>query len=154
MGYIIYLDGTTQGNTIDSFWQYENLSYSQEYLARVRTVYEDGVSDIITNAFIFLGVNTSENVINPRQLSNYPNRFNPSTNIKYYLPETSSVDISIYNMKDGKIKNLINRIEPAWNNYTPWNGQAVNGNHCASGIFFCKLTNGTETKTNKMVLFK
>ena len=43
---------------------------------------------------------------------NYPNPFNPSTNISYRLPKKSSVNLSVYDSL-GKKSTLVNNVHPA-----------------------------------------
>jgi len=45
--------------------------------------------------------------VNDFQLSNYPNPFNPETNIVFNLPEDSEIVLNIYNIKGEKVKQFI-----------------------------------------------
>ena len=42
-------------------------------------------------------------------LSNYPNPFNPVTNVRFALPEMSNVRIATYNMLGQEIASLLNK---------------------------------------------
>ncbi|MCF7920424.1 MAG: T9SS type A sorting domain-containing protein [Candidatus Cloacimonetes bacterium] len=154
IGFNIFLDDLAQGNTTENQWHYDNLSSGHIYHAGVQAVYDFGASEIIETIFVFQGTAISENTINAQLTGNYPNPFNPSTNIEYYVPDKDAVNITIYNMKGEKVKTLVNGIKPSGSYHIIWNGEDARGNQCASGIFFCKLTNGKVTKTIKLVLLK
>ena len=153
-GYNVFLDGLAQGNTSETFWPFEDLEYDQEYNAGVQAIYENGMSDLVTAIFRYLGTDVNEDIYSAQKLSVYPNPFNPSTRIEYYLAQDEMVNISIYNVKGEKIKTLVNGLKTSGKNQVIWNGEDDNGKACASGIFLCRLIYGTESKTNKLVLLK
>ncbi|GBD88744.1 fibronectin type III domain protein [bacterium BMS3Abin03] len=66
---------------------------------------------------------------------NYPNPFNPSTKIKFSLPETSEVNIIIYNSL-GKTIDTINQNVMQPGNYE----QTWNAHNLSSGIYYLKMT--------------
>ena len=88
-------------------------------------------------------------------LSNYPNPFNPTTTISFSIQNDSKVDLSIYNIKEQKIKIL------AQNGFTKgphsiiWNGDDNFGNSVSSGIYLYKLNvNGKTEAVKKCLLLK
>jgi len=99
----------------------------------------------------------SEEIIvsNVIELSNYPNPFNPSTTIKYYLQKNSFVNLSIFNLKGQKIKELVNGIKTKGYNYTEWNGLDDLGKSVSSGVYLYKLNvNGKTEAVKKCLLLK
>jgi GLUG motif-containing protein len=85
----------------------------------------------------------------------YPNPFNPYTTIKYILTEDSLYDLTIYNMKGQKIRQLANTSGVADTPYyRTWDGKDDKGNDVTSGIYFYKLTTSYEVYTQKMILLK
>ncbi|MGE5679309.1 MAG: T9SS type A sorting domain-containing protein [Bacillota bacterium] len=71
---------------------------------------------------------------------NYPNPFNPSTNISYYLPAESQVTIRIFNMLGEEAGLINNGIMSSGNHITQWNAGSL-----ASGIYLYLLeANSTE----------
>jgi len=68
---------------------------------------------------------------------NYPNPFNPSTTIKYAIPERAKVNLSIYNLLGEKIAELVNGELEAGYHETKWNVSASGG--LPSGIYFYTL---------------
>jgi len=109
------------------------------------------MKSLLTSIFQF------ENEAQPvtQYLKNFPNPFNPSTKISFSVTDASQPTLlNIYNVKGNKVITLINAYLPVSENEIIWSGEDLNGITCASGIYFCKLTNGTESKTNKLVLLK
>ena len=94
-------------------------------------------------------------------MDNYPNPFNPSTAIKFYIPNISDVSIKIYDMLGKEIAALVNNQTGAGYHIIYWNGKNKNGTQAASGIYLYRLTavssTGSETvfvQTKKMNLLK
>jgi hypothetical protein len=85
---------------------------------------------------------------------NYPNPFNPETRISYNLPEKAEVKILVYNIKGQLVKSLRQEIEEAGEHFVTWNGVDSQNRSCASGIYFCRISAGSQAKTQKMLLLK
>ncbi len=92
-------------------------------------------------------------------LGNYPNPFNPSTEIRFQISENNdleSAEVSIYNLKGQKIKTL--PINPSTHqpiNSITWNGDDEFGNAVSSGIYLYKLNvNGRTEAMRKCLLLK
>jgi M6 family metalloprotease-like protein len=88
----------------------------------------------------------------PRTFSlaqNYPNPFNPSTTIKYELPTSSMVRLSVYDLLGREVSVLVNERRDA----------GVHEVKCdcldlASGVYFYRLQAGDFVSTQKMLLLK
>ena len=85
---------------------------------------------------------------------NFPNPFNPVTEIRYTLPRESYVNISIYNILGQKVKNLVDEYQSAGYKTVKWNGKNDQGQNVASGVYFYKIKAGDFTKVKKMVIIK
>lgn len=82
-------------------------------------------------------------------LSNYPNPFNPSTTIEFYLPRSGEVNLSIYNV-NGRLVQVIFDGELNAGNYSRiWSGA-----NATSGVYFYQLQTNDFVTTGKMVLVK
>ena len=86
--------------------------------------------------------------------SNFPNPFNPVTQISYDLAGDGHVDLSIYNIVGRKLKSLVNGYETAGRKATVWYGVDDSGNPLSAGMYFYRLTAGGKVFTKKMVLMK
>ena len=82
-------------------------------------------------------------------LQNYPNPFNPSTTIKYSIPQTSQVQIKIYDVLGNEIATLVSEEIPAGIYEITWSAESL-----PSGIYFYKLQAENFVETKKMVLMK
>ena len=85
---------------------------------------------------------------------NYPNPFNPETIIRYDLPQTSYVNLSIYNIKGQLVKILDEGMREMGQYNIIWNGKDYNNKEVSSGIYIYKIQAGDFTKTNRMILLK
>ena len=80
---------------------------------------------------------------------NYPNPFNPSTQISFSLTEHGATTLRIYDLLGREVATLIN-------------GQLASGNHTvnfigsglSSGIYFVRLVQGSNTQTHTITLVK
>ncbi|RLD61276.1 MAG: hypothetical protein DRJ01_08200 [Bacteroidetes bacterium] len=88
-------------------------------------------------------------------LINYPNPFNPSTIISFSIPEESSVEINIFNIKGQKIKSLVQESLNSGYHSVIWNGDDDFGKSICSGIYIYKLNvNGKIEAVKKCLLLK
>lgn len=85
---------------------------------------------------------------------NFPNPFNPSTEIAYSLKETGKVKIEIYNLKGQLVKTLVNDTMPQGDHTITWNGKDQRGHGVSSGVYLYKMQVGSYTSTKKMMLMK
>ncbi len=80
---------------------------------------------------------------------NYPNPFNPVTTIKYSVPSTQHVALSVYNLLGQKVASLVNEVKTAGNYKIDFDASKL-----SSGIYLYKFEAGGFVKTNKMTLLK
>ena len=87
-------------------------------------------------------------------LQNFPNPFNPTTNIPLSLSDRSHVQLAVFNLLGQKIATLINQsLEPGY--YTiNWNGRETSGHLAAAGMYFYMLETDSFRLTKKMTLVK
>ena len=87
--------------------------------------------------------------------SNYPNPFNPTTNISFALANEGACELTIYDAKGRKIKTLFSGNIEAERRYSfIWNGDDAKGQAVASGIYFYKIISGKYIAEKKMILMK
>ncbi len=88
-------------------------------------------------------------------LSNYPNPFNPTTTISFYLPENGSVSLDIFNIKGQRVKSLASKRDFNTGKHSIiWDGKDEKGNSAASGVYFYRLQTSSSSLTNKMLMMK
>jgi len=86
--------------------------------------------------------------------ANYPNPFNPITNIKYDIPENTHVTIAIYNILGQHMIDLVNEEQAAGYYHMQWNGLTKQGTPVSSGLYIYRLTTSEFTKSHKMTYLK
>ena len=84
----------------------------------------------------------------------YPNPFNPSVNISYYLDEASDVEVTIYNSRGQKIRSFDKGAQSEGNHSLSWNGLDQQGNLVGSGVYFFVMTAGNKTFVQKGIMLK
>jgi hypothetical protein len=87
-------------------------------------------------------------------IGNYPNPFNPETNIVFNLAHADNVSIEIYNIKGQKMMTLLDEFMEAGTHSVVWNGRDRNGRAVASGVYLTRLNTRQYTSTRKMLLLK
>lgn len=86
--------------------------------------------------------------------SNYPNPFNPSTNIPFNLPEKSNVNITIYDLTGRTIKILVNEQFNEGTHRVIWDGTNDNGRLVSNGVYIYTMNADQYQKSMKMVLIR
>ena len=81
--------------------------------------------------------------------ANFPNPFNPSTMIVFYLPRNEYVTLKIYDIVGREIETLINGEVPAGEHRLQWNAHGL-----ASGVYLCRMESRDFSETIKMVYQK
>ena len=101
-------------------------------------------------------VETDEVVIENEKLKieNYPNPFNPETQIAFNLPEAGQVRLAVYNLKGQLVKVLADEALPAGDNCIVWNGRNENGRMVSSGVYLVRLNSCNEIVSKKIMLIK
>lgn len=88
-------------------------------------------------------------------LQNHPNPFNPSTTIKYVLPDAGYARVQIYSVTGELVRTLVNASNQAAGTYqVEWNGTDDNGRPVSSGVFFYRLESAGGSEMQKMTLVK
>jgi hypothetical protein len=85
---------------------------------------------------------------------NYPNPFNPITTLRYNLPETGLVNITIYDMLGRQVKTLVNQRQDAGYRSIIWDATNDYGKPVSAGIYLYQIQAGEYISTKKMVLLK
>jgi hypothetical protein len=93
-------------------------------------------------------------VVETKLTGNYPNPFNPTTQINFSLAEAGDVELSIYNVRGQKVRTLVKEELPAMDHSILWNGTDDNDQSVSSGVYFYKLKTGDYRSTKKMLLIK
>lgn len=82
-------------------------------------------------------------------VGNYPNPFNPTTEISFSLPSASHVKLEVFNVMGQKVATVVDKHLEAGDHSVTWDGSQV-----ASGVYFYRLDAGDFSTTRKMILLK
>jgi hypothetical protein len=85
---------------------------------------------------------------------NFPNPFNPSTEIKFDLPENSEVSIIIYDVLGHEVSNLVDGSFAAGEHSVSWFGKSNDGMDVPSGIYFFRLSAHSVTSDRQLSAVK
>jgi hypothetical protein len=85
---------------------------------------------------------------------NYPNPFNPSTTIRYDLPEAADVSLVVYDMLGREVVRLVDGwLEPGYHQVV-WQGHDQRGRPVPSGLYLVLMNSPQYNRTIKVVLLK
>jgi len=130
------------------------------YRAQLKFVSNDPSNpEVFVQLAIFASTSTgiSQNETIPTKLAlyrNYPNPFNPVTNISFDLPQTMKVKLDIFNILGQRVITLVNGDLPAGHYQYLWDARSEKGAILASGIYFYRLTADNQVFIQKMLLSK
>ncbi|MGD9487685.1 MAG: FlgD immunoglobulin-like domain containing protein [Calditrichaceae bacterium] len=86
---------------------------------------------------------------------NYPNPFNPTTNIRFQLPDAQNVKLAVYDIRGSLVKTVVNnQAFPAGEHTVTWDATDNNGSRVASGMYIYRFEAGKFSKIDKMILLK
>jgi hypothetical protein len=100
---------------------------------------------------------THEHQGNPGQVaafSSYPNPFQTSTTLEYFIPESSQVTLEVLNISGQVINVLENSMMIAGNHAVTWNGDNRGGQRVPGGIYFYRLTTDDQVITHRGVVIR
>ena len=117
--------------------------------------YDDLIDQGAIEQLTLLDIKNKEYVPNNIILhSNYPNPFNPVTNISYEIIKDSFISIKIKDIGGRHIVTLINGYHSKGKHLIPWDGTNSRGDQQTSGIYFYTINNENYLSTGKMILLK
>jgi len=136
-----YLKGDVSPNTAQTIFQNFNapmLRYIREqaYLVNVERTNDDQLP--------------AEFRLRP----NFPNPFNPTTNIIFDLPKNDFVALEIFDVRGKHIITLVNENLPAGVHTYLWDGRDKNSNMVSSGVYICTIKTKAYHASQKLVFVK
>ena len=126
------------------------------YIYYVTAMYGTHESIPSNEVEVVIGVESDSNLLPAvtKLGGNYPNPFNPTTEISYAMSNAGHIMIDIYNVKGELVKTLVNREVATGNHSIIWNGENNSGKPVTSGLYLYKMKTGTYVSTKKMILLK
>ncbi len=143
----IFLNYQSVSGAFDSLYLGgDSLRASVKYHPKHATLIVDGVTAI-----------GGERGVKPQTLrlrGNYPNPFNPSTTIRFDLPRSGRVRLTIYNTAGQRVRTLLDAPRAAGSRQVTWDGRNDAGSAMPSGAYFYRLEANGKSLKGKMLLLK
>jgi hypothetical protein len=98
------------------------------------------------------GIRDLQEKIIPKRFTlaqNYPNPFNPSTTIQFQIPNSSFVNLKVFDILGREVATLVNEEKPAGSYEVEFEASNL-----PSGVYLYKLQAGNITETKKMILLR
>ena len=86
--------------------------------------------------------------------NNYPNPFNPVTNIVYDIPEATDVTLEIYNVMGQRVRTLAQGNHEPGRYQIVWSATNDIGQALSSGMYIYRIQAGDFVSVKKLVLMK
>lgn len=153
-------DAPVDGEQNDSLWIVDAIpadsgSYRCEITSTLATALTLNSAAVQVHVFNPVSINGGPKPPGRMALSqNYPNPFNPSTTIRYELPATVHVRLSVFNVLGQLVDVLVEGVQAAGTYQVAWSGENKWGMKVGSGIYVYRLEVAGRQMTRKMLLVK
>jgi len=87
-------------------------------------------------------------------MPNEPNPFTGTTTLRYSLAKSGNARLEVFNVMGQVVSTLVDANQTAGPHSTTWSGLDDQGRELPAGIYFCRLTVGSEYDTQKMMYLK
>ncbi len=131
---VVFPDFDLGGRTQDNIIYFDNISFYSN------SVGVDNRSETFPQGFVLE--------------QNFPNPFNPSTTLRYELPEDGLVNVTIYDMMGRQVSTLVSNHQTAGYKSIQWNATNDFGKPVSAGVYLYQIQAGEFVQIKKMVLLK
>jgi chitodextrinase len=155
--YIIYRDGVEIGQSELAEFLDTDVAEGSEYTYIVTAVDFTGNESVESEELLVSLVSVTAEAALPEAFAlsqNFPNPFNPVTQITFALPEDADVVLTVYNMLGQEIKQLADGHFQAGYHTVAWNATDNGNRRVPSGVYFYHIQASNFNRTMKMVLLK
>ena len=118
-----------------------------DYYYWLQAISDNGISEKVSAQNRLTAVESTPSEL--RLSVPYPNPFNPTTTIEYYLSQDTHITLEIYNVSGQKVDVLKDGIVETGHHSVVWNALGM-----PSGIYICTLKTNNFTDMKKMLLLK
>ncbi len=85
---------------------------------------------------------------------NFPNPFNPETEIRFDLPEEAHLQVVIIDLLGREVRNLVDKNATAGYHSVVWDGRDNSGQAVASGVYLYQMSAGNFREVKKLTLVR
>ena len=135
-------------------WQY--LSVDSIYLSagvhNLQTRFFIGKYNFSYMDFVLLATSVDEENESPLTFElqqNFPNPFNPVTEIKYSIPQTSNVKLKVFDIVGNEVATLVDEIKSSGKYSVKFDA-----NNLTSGVYIYRIQTDYFTSSKKLILLK
>ena len=139
-------------SNMTGFWYFETITGNVKKIVSIKN--KNTSQKLIIDA---TSLDIADNSAIPTEFKlheNYPNPFNPSTNIKFDIPENGLVSLIVYDLMGHKVTELVNTNMNSGFHNVSWNGTDNFGNTVSTGVYIYQLKTGNYSNTQKMLFIK
>jgi autotransporter-associated beta strand protein len=148
-----FVEGSGNSNSPKSYSFVDANAPTGELSYRLKQIDTDGSYEYFsTTASVSNGVTSVNENILPTEYSlnqNFPNPFNPSTQISFALPENGQVDLRVFNSLGQEVAVLANNIYAAGNHIVNFDASNL-----TTGLYYYRLVSNEFVSTKKMLMIK
>ncbi|MFQ5583152.1 MAG: T9SS type A sorting domain-containing protein [Calditrichia bacterium] len=102
-----------------------------------------------------VGIQGEEPLASPFYLArNYPNPFNPATNLQFRISDFGLVRLAVYDLLGREVRILVNDHRTPGSYTVQWDGKDNTGKPVSSGIYIYRLQVGDFSQSRKLVLMR
>jgi photosystem II stability/assembly factor-like uncharacterized protein len=145
-----FVAGHGNSNSLKEYSFIDEPKLDNNYLYRLKQIDTDGKFTYSKE----ISVETYRSKSLPSEYAlydNYPNPFNPTTNIRYQLPADSKVKLTVYDILGNAVVILVDKEQAAGKYEIAFD---ANKYGLSSGVYFYRLNAGEHSYINKMILMK
>jgi len=81
-----------------------------------------------------------------------PNPFNARVEIAFEIRATQKVDVTVFDVRGRRVRDLVGSNRPAGNYRASWDGTNENGRSVPAGVYFIRLETEGQQRTRKVLL--
>lgn len=160
LGYIALYDGTIIKTTNVGVSWARNDTFFDQYSFFAASINSTGQLFLGTsNGYIFgeeqvVGINERNVVFDFSLRQNFPNPFNPSTQIQYQLKNAGFVQVKVFDILGNEVAELINDFQTAGKHVVEFNAEKLGHTSLSSGIYLIQLRSGNFIQVIKASFIK
>ncbi|MEX2191318.1 MAG: T9SS type A sorting domain-containing protein, partial [Bacteroidota bacterium] len=143
---IAFVQGSGTSSSPKEYFFVDKLTTPGRYAYRLRQVDFDGTFAYSFAAEAEVGIAPNELILG----SNYPNPFNPTTNIEFTLPEPGRAVLQVFNMIGQHVATLFDGPADGGRIYQV----AFSASSLPTGLYFYRLEYGNQSVVKRMMLVK
>lgn len=136
----------------DELLVFEQGSACFDFLFFAGSYQDDGIGEDFKSGTVCFEGGVVDAVVAPTTFglgAAYPNPFNPTTTLRYTLPETGAATLTVHDLQGRLVSTLIDGLQPAGEGQATFDAAGL-----ASGLYFATLTQGPFVSTTRLLLAK